>query len=219
MIKNIIFDFDGVIVDSEILAAEAFSRYMATNGYNLKSSDFFKFAGKKTIEVISELSKEYDIKNEKKFYRDIMILVDKIYSEELSLVRGAYEFITNSNKKLFIGSNSMKNRILSGLKKVKLDKYFYEKNIVSFDMVERPKPYPDVYLEVVKRYKLEKEETIIIEDSSVGTQAGFASGIKVIGLTAGGHWHEGRSSKELIISGATTIIDDYKDLNEIIANL
>ena len=219
MIKNIIFDFDGVIVDSEILSAEAFSRYMASNGYNLKTSDFFKFAGKKTIEVISELSKEYNIKDEKKFYRDIMILVDKIYSEELTTVKGAYEFITKSDKNLFIGSNSMKNRILSGLKKVELNKYFYEENIVSFDMVERPKPYPDIYLEVVERNNLLKEETIIIEDSSVGTQAGFASGIRVIGLTAGGHWYEGRSNKELIKSGATKIINDYKNLNETIANL
>ena len=56
MIKNIIFDFDGVIVDSEVLASKAFSIYFKKLGYSLKEEVFYDFAGMKTVEVINILS-------------------------------------------------------------------------------------------------------------------------------------------------------------------
>ena len=59
MIKNIIFDFDGVLVDSEILVARAFSKYLRNIGHNFNQKDFFQFAGKKTIQVISHLSEKF----------------------------------------------------------------------------------------------------------------------------------------------------------------
>ena len=76
-------------------------------------------------------------------------------------------------------------------------------------MVAEPKPHPDVYLAAIKAHNLNKEETLIIEDSSVGVRAGVAAGVKVIGLTAGGHWFKGRSHKELIDAGAYVICDNY----------
>ena len=55
MIKNIIFDFDGVVVDSEILAARSFCKYLKNLGIHLEEKDFAKYAGKKTIQIVSEL--------------------------------------------------------------------------------------------------------------------------------------------------------------------
>ena len=99
----------------------------------------------------------------------------------------------------------MKERILIGLKKVNFESYFKEDKIFSFDMVSNPKPEPDVYLKVIETYKLNKDETIIIEDSAVGVTAGVKAGVKVIGFTAGGHWHENRDEKELLEAGAIFI--------------
>ena len=56
MIKNIIFDFDGVLVDSEILVAKSFCRYLSKRNIEFGEKEFSKFAGKKTIQVVSELS-------------------------------------------------------------------------------------------------------------------------------------------------------------------
>ena len=56
MIKNIIFDFDGVIVDSEVLASKAFSKYFSKFDKSIKEEQFYKYAGKKTVEVIDLLS-------------------------------------------------------------------------------------------------------------------------------------------------------------------
>ena len=67
MIKNIIFDFDGVIVDSEVLASKAFSKYFKKFGHSLEEEQFYKYAGNKTVEVINLLSAKYNIENKKKF--------------------------------------------------------------------------------------------------------------------------------------------------------
>ena len=213
MINNIIFDFDGVLVDSEMLVAKSFSKYMNNLGYDFQEQNFAKFAGLKTFEVISILSKKFSIRDKKKFNEDIMNIVTTIYLKELEPVKGAYKFVKNSNLNLFIGSNSVKKRILQGLKKVKLDKYFKSDKVYSFDMVDKPKPFPDIYLKVIYDNNLKKNETLIIEDSSVGVQAGVAADIKVIGLTAGGHWYKERNNNELFDAGAVEVIDNFDKLS------
>ncbi len=212
MIKNIIFDFDGVLVDSEILVAKAFSKYLLKKNINLSEKEFSIFAGKKTVQVIKELSQKFNIKKKEEFFDDIMKISHDIYDNELTPVVGAGNFLKNANLNYFIGSNSVKERIISGLKKVNFEIFFSEEKIYSFDMVNQPKPYPDIYLAALERNNLNKHETIIIEDSVVGVQAGVNAGVKVIGLTAGGHWHSERSTEELIEAGASLLIHDYSTL-------
>ena len=216
MINNIIFDFDGVLVDSEILVAKAFTKYLNNKGFIYNENEFSKFAGLKTIEVISILAKEFSIQDKNTFYDDIMNITLNIYSNDLKTVKGAYDFIKNSKLNIFIGSNSVKKRILDGLKTVKLDNFIKSEQVYSFDMVNKPKPYPDIYLKVVNDNNLIKEETIIIEDSGVGVKAGVAANIKVIGLTAGGHWYKERSNKELFEAGASDVADNFNQIINLI---
>jgi beta-phosphoglucomutase-like phosphatase (HAD superfamily) len=216
MIKNIIFDFDGVLVDSEILVAKAFAKYMLNFGIEINEKEFAHFAGKKTFEVIEILSEKYSIKNQQKFFDDIMEIASNIYKKELTLVQGAHNFVSNANQKLFIGSNSIKNRILDGLYRVKLNQYFKADQVYSFDLVENPKPHPDIYLKAIEDNNLQKDETIIIEDSSVGVRAGVSAGVKVIGITAGGHWHEQRDDKELLEAGAIAVTNNYNKIEKLI---
>ncbi|MBT3901705.1 MAG: HAD family phosphatase [Pelagibacteraceae bacterium] len=216
MIKNIIFDFDGVLVDSEILVAKAFAKYMLNFGIEINEKEFAHFAGKKTFEVIEILSEKYSIKNQQKFFDDIMEIASNIYKKELTLVQGAHNFVSNANQKLFIGSNSIKNRILDGLYRVKLNQYFKADQVYSFDLVENPKPHPDIYLKAIEDNNLQKDETIIIEDSSVGVRAGVSAGVKVIGITAGGHWHEQRDDKELLEAGAIAVTNNYNKIEKFI---
>ena len=216
MIKNIIFDFDGVLVDSEILVAKAFAKYMQKFGIEVDEKEFASFAGKKTVQVIDILSKKYSIEDQQKFFTDIMDIASNIYKKELTTVKGAYDFVSNLKLNMFIGSNSMKERIIDGLQRVKLDKYFQPKQVYSFDLVDKPKPDPDIYLKAIQDNNLIKNQTIIIEDSAVGVMAGVAAGVRVIGLTAGGHWHEKRDEKELLEAGAFIVANDYKKILKII---
>ena len=218
MIKNIIFDFDGVLVDSEILVAKAFAKYMQNFGIDIDEKEFASFAGKKTVQVIEILSNKYSIKDQQKFFSDIMDIASNIYKKELTTVEGAYDFVSNLSLNIFIGSNSMKERIVDGLERVQLSKYFKPHQVYSFNLVDKPKPDPDIYLKAIEDNNLNKNQTIIIEDSAVGVKAGVSAGIKVIGLTAGGHWHEERSEKELFDAGAFTVTNDYNKIIEIINN-
>ena len=219
MIKNIIFDFDGVLVDSEILVAKAFSKYMQELGIKTNEKEFANLAGKKTVEVIDILSEKYSLKDKQKFFDDIMNIASNIYKKELKTVVGVEEFLKKSKHNLYIGSNSMKNRILDGLKRVGLEKYFNPNHIYSFDLVDNPKPHPDIYLKAVNDNDLIIDETIIIEDSVVGVNAGKNAKIKVIGLTAGGHWHTDRDEKELINAGAIATANNFNKIEEIIESL
>ena len=212
MIKNIIFDFDGVLVDSEILVAKSLSRYLANKNIHFEEEEFSNFAGRKTIQVVSELSSLFKIKDEKLFFSDIMSIAERLYSYELKTVFGVSNFLKNTNHNRFIGSNNIKDRIIKGLKKVKLNSYFPVNSIFSFDMVGIPKPKPDIFLRAIEDARIKISETIIIEDSVIGIQAGVAAGIKVIGLTAGGHWYKNRSNQELYNAGAYKVVDNYSDM-------
>ena len=216
MIKNIIFDFDGVLVDSEILVAKAFSEYMQKYGIEIDKEEFANFAGKKTVQVIDVLSQKYSIKDQENFFSDIMDIASYIYKNELTAVKGVCNFLHKTKLSLYIGSNSTKDRIISGLHKVELNKYFKPEKIYSFDLVGKAKPDPDIYLKAIADNNLNKNETIILEDSVVGVKAGVNAGVKVIGLTAGGHWHESRDEEELLDVGAFTVTDDYLKVQEII---
>ena len=219
MIKNIIFDFDGVIVDSEILASKAFTLYLTSKGYKVKEEDFYTYAGMKTLQVIDILTEKYQINQKDQFSRDIFLLVSQVYSNDLQLVNGFQNFISYSKRNHFIGSNSNKDRIIEGLKTVGISNEFSENTIYSFDMVKNPKPDPDIYLKVINDNNLVSEETIIIEDSAIGVKAGFATGVKVLGLTAGKHWYINRDKNELYINGATNVFDSYENLSKVIEEL
>ena len=219
MIKNIIFDYDGVIVDSEVLVSKAFSKYFKKFGHAFKEEQFYKYAGNKTFEAINLLSAKYNIENKKKFTNEIFEIVSEVYSKDLKLVDGAKDYISKSDRNHYIGSNNNKDRILDGLKIVGLDKKFLSDQVYSFDMVERPKPDPDIYLKVLNDNSLNIQETIIIEDSGVGVKAASSAGVRVFGLTAGKHWHSNRDKNELFDNGALNVFSDYISLGNAIEEL
>jgi len=219
MIKNIIFDFDGVLVDSETIVLKAFSKYMQECRIKTNEKELANLVGKPTIVVIDILSEKYFPENKKKFSDDIMNIASNIYKKELKKIVGVEEFLEKSKHNLYIGSNSLKDRILDGLNRVGLEKYFNSNQIYSLDLVDNPKPHPDIYLKAVNDNDLIIDETIIIEDSVVGVQAGQDANVKVIGLTAGGHWNKNRDEKELINAGAFVTANDYNTIQEIIESL
>ena len=219
MIKNIIFDFDGVLVDSETIVLKAFSKYMQECRIKINEKELANLIGKPTVVVIDILSEKYSREDKKKFSDDIMNIASNIYKKELKKIVGVEEFLEKSKHNLYIGSNSMKNRIVDGLKRVGLEKYFNSNQIYSLDLVDNPKPHPDIYLKAVNDNDLIIDETIIIEDSVVGVKAGQDANVKVIGLTAGGHWGENRDEKELINAGAIATANNYNKIQEIIESL
>ncbi len=219
MIKNIIFDFDGVIVDSEVLASRAFAKYFNNIGLTLKEEEFYSYAGMKTLQVIDILSEKYQIIDKNKFTEKIFQIISNIFKNDLKLVDGVKQFISQSDKNHFIGSNSNKDRILEGLSLVGLSNTFPSNKIYSFDMVKKSKPNPDIYLKVLTDNNLTIDETIVLEDSAVGVMAAKSAKLRVFGITAGKHWHLNRDKNELYKNGAMNVFDNYNDLQKKIESL
>ena len=147
-----------------------------------------------------------------------MTLAHTIYTNDLTAVSGVKKFLDIINQKKLICSNSGKQRIIDGLKKVNLNKYFDKKNIFSFDMVQNPKPKPDIYLAAIKNTGIKSDDTIILEDSITGVRAGVEANIKVIGITSGKHWL-GRSAQSLQDSGAYAVANSFEEVLEMIEEL
>ena len=82
MIKNIIFDFDGVLVDSETIVLKAFSKYMQECRIKTNEKELANLVGKPTIVVIDILSEKYFPENKKKFSDDVMNIASNIYKKE-----------------------------------------------------------------------------------------------------------------------------------------
>ena len=219
MIKNIIFDFDGVLVDSEAIIAKSFSRYLADRDITFSEKQFYDQAGRKTIEIVTEISSKYDTLDPKLFYQDVMDISNNLYTDYLEPTEGIINFLENTNHNRYIGSNNIKQKIINGLRKVNIYKHFKSSSIFSFDIVQKAKPMPDIFLKPFEVDNLQKKETIIIEDSLVGVKAAVAAGVRVVVITVVSHLYEGRSKKELYEAGAFEVVNSFTEMLKLINKL
>tara|TARA_B100001029_G_C15045455_1_gene446768 strand:- start:895 stop:1560 length:666 start_codon:yes stop_codon:yes gene_type:complete len=220
MIKHLIFDFDGVIIDSEILAARAFDKVLKKMDINhyTPQSIAAKYAGNKTIKVAKEISKIHKISDHILLFNNVMRTVSTFFDKELKAVEQIEDFLKKNDLEFYIGSNSGKQRIIKGLKNVNLTKYFKSQNIYTFEMVEKPKPSPDIYLKIVENNNLKKDEVLVLEDSLPGVRSAIDAGLKVLGIVAASHW-KNISHQSLIDEGTFKIIKSYKDLDKTIKEI
>ena len=101
-IDAFIFDFDGVLVDSETIILKAFTKYMQEIEIKTNEKEFANLVGKPTVEVIDILSEKYSPKDKKKFSDDIMYIASNIYKKELKKVVGVEEFLETTKQNLDI---------------------------------------------------------------------------------------------------------------------
>ena len=147
-----------------------------------------------------------------------MALSRSIYMNELQPVIGVKKFLNSVNQNKLIGSNRDKHSLIQGLKLTKLKTYFEENNIFSFDMVSQPKPDPEIFLKALEDSKIHSNETIVIEDSVIGVEAAVNAQIKVIAITAGGHWIN-RSDNILKDAGAYFVASTFEQVIIVIEKL
>jgi putative hydrolase of the HAD superfamily len=180
MLKALIFDFDGVIIDTELARflswKEAFSWY----GIDLKKEEWLQYLG--IPGIIFDPIKILSTKIGKKINReDVDIKRKPIFwnlAEKMTINPGVLDYLKEAEKleiKLAIASSSEKKWVVEYLIKLKIRDFFQV--LKNSDDVEKIKPYPDLYLEALKALKIEKKEAIAIEDSEVGAEAAKKAGI------------------------------------------
>lgn len=174
-IKHVIFDFDGVIIDSERQKFKDLQQILSEYKHILSDSQFPNFIGKKRGQFLIELG----IKN----IDEIMAKVHEIDStyDSLELVDGLtdfLEFLHRNGVKMHIATGSSKEFVLKNLSQNNIANYFTE--IITGDEITESKPNPVVYLEMKKR--IGSEGVIVIEDSPAGIQAAKRAQLFVIGF-------------------------------------
>lgn len=186
MIKSIIFDMDGVLVDATDWHYEALNKALKLFGYEIGRDDHLSvYNGLPTNEKLKKLSESHGlpmglheiIKSLKRIYTDekVMQLCWPSHDKQLML-----SHLKNKGYKLACCSNAQKYSVINMLKMAQIDHFFH--HIIGNDEGFKPKPAPDIYLAAFKRLKILPEEAVIIEDAPHGIEAAKASGAKVIAV-------------------------------------
>lgn len=189
----LIFDCDGVLVDSEWLVARIEVETRAEFGQQISVEEYIRrYVG------LSTRSPEYleSLKGLPPEFRDLMkVRVERAFHEELEAIPGVAETLDKlKHWPKAIASSSSPHEIEMMLEHVGLLHHF-QGNIFSVSMVSRPKPAPDVYLHAAEQNNVLPSQCLVIEDSVVGATAALSAGMTVWGFVGGRHAAPGTAEK------------------------
>lgn len=210
MLQTVIFDMDGVIVDTEPVHNYAYYRHFKELGIEVSAEMFATFTGNSTKNVFQKIKEHFGVTE------DIPTLVEKKRSlfndafdtkADLFLLEGVEDLIKQLHQngiQLILASSSSKVTINRVFNRFKLDTYF--SHIVSGEDFPQSKPNPDIFLEAVRLSKSNKENCIVIEDSTNGIKAAHAAGVFCVG-------YKSVNSKKQDYSLANLVIDSFEELD------
>ncbi len=215
MIKAVIFDMDGVIIDSEPLWEKATKIYFEQLGKKFPTDKSFShfidinFRGRRQKEVVTILKKKFGIQGSFKSIMKIRmkILLD-VFDRELKLVPGVLPLIKKFHIHkipMVVASSSPQLVINYAIKKFKIREYF--KKIISGDNAKRSKPAPDIFIKSAEEFKkIKPSETLVIEDSYSGVLAAKRAGMKCLAI------HHSYANKKYF-KKADIVVDTFKKIN------
>ena len=211
MLKAIIFDLDGTLVDSLPYHHESWRIFFKNN--NIKENDFSEiikeYKGGGTLELMTSVFGNMYTKDElKKMSDDKEVIFRDIYRSKIYPIEGLKQFLDNlkeNNILLSIGSNAIRKNVLMTIEELGITNYF--SSIICGDEVSRGKPDPEMYIKTLSNLNVGKDECIIFEDSIEGVTAAKNADIKVIGVTSS------QSSEKLKSVGAFKTINDYTKIS------
>lgn len=198
MKKLIIFDCDGVLIDSEMLSAESEVAFLKTLGHAFHVEDYLKkFIGLDSPSVHRALEKAVGQPFPKDFTTNLErhkvqafstklhpLLMDILMQEPLASFPKA------------VASNSTKDYIVEAMKTTGMEPLFPKEHIFTFEDVAKGKPAPDVYLLAARTMGVAPDDCLVVEDSPAGIQAALAANMSVIAYGGGGHagfsWYQER---------------------------
>lgn len=219
MPELIIFDFDGVVIDSEIIANRILSEELTALGMTTTLDEALSlYMGLLWADCIALMSERWG-----RMPDDLIERIGNRYrlcvEAELKPIAGVEEFLKHiGTTKRCIASSSSPDSIRHGLSLTKLAAYFGEGIYSGSFHVKRGKPFPDIYLYAAEAMGSRADRAVVIEDSPTGVKAAHAAGATVIGLCAGSHTHPAHMA-QLRDAGAHKIAHSYAEVQRILAEL
>ncbi len=212
-IKAVLFDMDGVLVDSEEYIRRAGIEMFSEKGYKVSAEDFLPFTGMGENRYLGGVAEKHNIP----FNLD----VDKARTYEIyaDLVRGKLEpmagvhhFIALCKErglKLAVASSADPVKVNINLDEIGLDRRLFGAIVTGLD-IEHKKPAPDIFLKAAEHLEVSPECCLVVEDAISGVASGKASGAMVLALTTS-FSHEELSGADWITSTLATAGDDVLD--------
>lgn len=212
--QAVIFDMDGVLVDSEPLYNQHIKSFLVKLGVQDSGEIVYNFKGLGSKEVsriiIETFNLDHDIDEMTKMSRHAYIehLNDLA---ELPSIPGAVELVKNLAKAghpLALASAASSKRIEMFLNKLDLTDYF--KIIASGEDVERTKPAPDIFLLAARKLGVDPKECVVIEDAANGVTAAKAAGMKCIAYGGSDHNTDNLLDADLVVKDFTKFVNALK---------
>ncbi|RWA87125.1 HAD family hydrolase [Mesorhizobium sp.] len=216
----VIFDCDGVLVDSEIVAARVEAELLTSAGFEISAEEIFEtYAGLTFKDIMLRLEEKSHIPFQASLIDRAEELVDRKLRADVRVIDGAHEAVAAVTAPRAVCSNSRTERIEFMLEKVRLLPFFAGRIFSGLDIPsKKTKPAPDVFLFAAEQLGANPKNTFVIEDSVHGVTGARAAGMRVIGFTGAGHSYPGHADA-LTEAGAETVIRRWAELNSTIAAL
>jgi HAD superfamily hydrolase (TIGR01509 family) len=207
----IIFDCNGVLVDSEPIAATVAAREFARAGIPVTPEIITRyFFGRRPADMLAAVQAATHRKLPDAFAERLsQAIIDRFRDELRPMPHMAYALTWLRGPKCVASSSSL-DRIRASLETTDLARFF-EPNLFSASDVPNGKPAPDLLLHAAKRMKVRPAECIVVEDSPAGVTAAVKAGMRAIGFVGGSH-SGADLGRQLLAAGATTIVADMRQL-------
>lgn len=197
----VIFDCDGVLVDSEFIASKVFSEALSSYGYHITTEECIKrFTGIDDQTCREIIMKESGIFIPDDYWEQQYSRLKKAYETELTpLLQPILNILNTFKISRCIASNASRDHVLNCLEITDQLGYFSENFIFTSSQVTRPKPSPDLFLFAAKEMGVKPEKCIVIEDSSIGAEAAIDAGMDVLLFAGASHakfdWYQNQIAK------------------------
>lgn len=219
MDRLIVFDFDGVIADSEKPANVVLAEMVTELGVPTTLDEAYdRYLGRRFAGVLAQIERDIGRALPADFSEAMQARTLQRFRDELRPVAGATDFLSAfPDIPKCIASTSSPARIRLCLDVLKLEEAF-EPHIYSVSMVARGKPHPDIFLHAAGQLGVPPPHCIVIEDSVGGVEAGVAAGMTVIGLLAASHIRQDTRDR-LRQAGAHHVVETFAEAKEIVSDL
>ncbi|PIT88985.1 MAG: hypothetical protein COU27_02750 [Candidatus Levybacteria bacterium CG10_big_fil_rev_8_21_14_0_10_36_7] len=214
--KAVIFDMDGVIIDSEIHWNELFGAFLKKHISEWKNNSVLTGMGGREVHRYLENNHSYALSLNDTL-KAIDIIADEIYSVRAQLFPDIRDVLTKLKGQYILGLASASNlkHIENVLEKHDLKHFFTV--YISGQKVNKSKPSPDVFLETARRLFVDPKNCLVIEDSDYGIMAAKAAGMKCIGFKNHGNSRQSLLQADAVINKLTDFkhefIDTFLDRN------
>jgi len=217
-IDLVIFDCDGVLVDSEAISCRAHAEVLSRHGYPITQERVFdRFLGRSTRQANSEVEAELGRALPDDFHVQLQDEQFRSFEADLQAVPHIHSALDAITQAICVASSGSQQRMRLTLGRTHLYGRFAP-NIFSSSQVINGKPAPDLFLFAAGQMNVAPERCIVIEDSVAGIAGAVAAGMTVLGFHGGSHCRHGHGDS-LRAVGAAETFDDMRRLPDLIARI